>query len=415
MDPIAPPLPSDDRPEETDRTGRAGPAGPIDPAGLRQRTWWSTVGVAYGIGAFLVVAIVVTERRLPVAVAAALGTVVATVASGRLLERGLPGSSPDAHGRVPAGWLVLAAVGGAVATLAAAQWAGTVMGALVPGVTAAAVVTQVPARWRSTAVGTTMVSTLVVVAAFRQVALGQVDWTIVANQVLLVMTVAGGLLVARWFWQLVHRLERARRLEAQLAVADERLRFAAELHDIQGHHLQVIALHSELAARLSVRDPHTAATQMARVHEHARAALTDTREVVQGYRRTPLAEELANATRVLEAAGVDGRLVPGTATEAEAIEEPGRQLLGLVVREATTNILRHSDARRARLALEVAGDRAHLAIRNDGATAPDRAPGTGLAGLSGRLEEAGGHLQWNHQDGWFTLDAHVPVAAPGPA
>ena len=414
MESVASPLPPDHRSGTAGGPGDRESGGPIDPVRLHQRTWWSTVGVAYGIGAYLLVAVVVTERSLPVAVVAASGSVVAAVASARLLERRLPGGTVHTHDRGPA-WLSVVAVGGAVATLAAAQWADTVMGALVPGVVAAAVGARLPARWRSTVVGAAAVSTLLVVAAARQVAIGEVDWTTAANQVLLVVAVAGALMVARWFWQLVHRLERARRLEAELAVADERLRFAADLHDIQGHHLQVIALHSELATRLAAGDPSTAATQMARVHEHARTALADTRKVVRGYRRTPLGDELANATRVLEAAGVDGRLDPGTVTDAETVGEPGRQLLGLVVREATTNILRHSDARRARLALVVEGSRAHLAIHNDGAVAGDHAPGTGLDGLADRLDAAGGHLQWHHRDGWFIVDATVPASVHGSA
>nr|BFE85666.1 hypothetical protein GCM10020093_082670 [Planobispora longispora] len=67
-----------------------------------------------------------------------------------------------------------------------------------------------------------------------------------------------------WAWDIAERLNRARRLAAELAVKDERLRFAAELHDIQGHHLQVISLKSELAARLVEADPARAAAEMRR-------------------------------------------------------------------------------------------------------------------------------------------------------
>lgn len=411
MRPVAPPPHPDPQPGAADR---AAPAGPIDPARLRQRTWWSTVGVVYGVGAYLLVSIVVTERSLPVAVLAALGSIVATIASARVLQRRLPGTTndpQDPRDQASAGLAALAAVG-AIAALAAAQWADTVVGALAPGVATAAAAVRVPSRWRGTAVAAGGAMTLAVVLATQQIAGMQVDRATAANQGLLALLVAGGLVVARWFWQLVHRLEQARRLEADLAVADERLRFAADLHDVQGHHLQVIALQSELATRLAATDPDGAAAQMAQVHEHARTALADTREVVHGYRRTPLGDELANATRVLDAAGIDGRLDHGTTSHAAAVGEPGRQLLGLVVREATTNILRHSEARRARLALDIDDTIAHLAIHNDGATATtDQGPGTGLAGLAERLAEAGGRLQWQQQDGWFTVTARVPISA----
>lgn len=394
------------------------PEGLIDPARLRHHTWWTTVGVVYAIGAYLLVAITVTERSLPVAVIAALGSAVGTLASARLVRYRLPGATRNTgdtdNGAII--WPVGLAIGGAVAVLAAAQWAGTVMGALVPGVATAAVAVHVPSRWRSAAIGAGGAMTLAVVVAARQIAVGQVEPTTVANQVLLVIAVAGGLVVVRWFWQLIHQLERARRLEAQLAVADERLRFAADLHDVQGHHLQVIALQSELATRLAAADPDAAAAQMDQVHQHARTALADTREVVQGHRRTPLGDELTNATRVLDAAGIDGRLEHGTAADADAVGEPGRQLLGLVVREATTNILRHSHARRARLTLHVDRSDTHLAIHNDGATAtPARTAGTGLTGLADRLQAAGGHLRWHQADGWFTVTARVPATGDTPA
>jgi two-component system, NarL family, sensor histidine kinase DesK len=76
-----------------------------------------------------------------------------------------------------------------------------------------------------------------------------------------------------WGWEVAARLERARRLSAELAVKDERLRFAADLHDIQGHHLQVIALKSELAARLAQTDPARAAVEMQQVQRLSTAAL----------------------------------------------------------------------------------------------------------------------------------------------
>ena len=392
------------------RTGSK-PGVPMDAEHLDHRTWWTTVGVAYGVGVYLVVSIAITERNLAVALVAATGSLCAAVAAGRLLERDVPGRAGQATGdgdgsRVG---LVVVAVVGAVAAIAASQWSDTVFGALAPGVAIAGIAALVPPARQATAIGAGGAATFGVIAAAQQIAVGTIDRSHAANQVLLAGAVAGGLAAARWFWQLVHRLEAARQLEGQLAVADERLRFAADLHDIQGHHLQVIALKSELATRLSETDPAAAVAQMAEVQEHARTALADTREVVQGYRQTPLTEELTNATRVLEAAGIDGRLDPGALDGAQSVDGPGRQLLGLVVREATTNILRHSHAHQTRLTLDIADDHARLAIHNDGATIADHRPGTGLTDLRRRLDAAGGTLQWQHDDGCFILTAQVPV------
>ena len=215
-----------------------------------------------------------------------------------------------------------------------------------------------------------------------------------------------------WGWDVAARLEAARRLSAELAVADERLRFAADLHDIQGHHLQVIALKSELAARLARIDPARAAAEMEEVRRLAAEALDDTRAVVQGYRRTTLDEEIANATRVLAAAGIDARmnLEPAAVGDPDRLATPGRHLLGLVMREATTNVLRHSQARHAVVDYGVTDAGARLRVSNDGAASrPGTGAGTGLRTLAGRLRAAGGELTWEHGADRFVVTARLPV------
>jgi two-component system sensor histidine kinase DesK len=199
-----------------------------------------------------------------------------------------------------------------------------------------------------------------------------------------------------------------------LAVKDERLRFAADLHDIQGHHLQVIALKSELAARMAERDPARAVTEMKEVHRLSIDALGDTRAVVQGYRRTTLEDEIANATRVLAAADIDARmsLEPGAGAYDADLPAASRHLLGLVMRESTTNVLRHSRARHADVDYRVDDGVARLRVSNDGAVDPDGSgSGTGLRTLAERLQAAGGELTWAHEADRFVVTASLPVVA----
>jgi two-component system sensor histidine kinase DesK len=209
-------------------------------------------------------------------------------------------------------------------------------------------------------------------------------------------------------WQVAARLDHARRLAGELAVADERLRFAADLHDIQGHHLQVIALKSELAARLAEADPTRAAEQMREVQQLAGDALRETRGLVQGYRRTTLSAEIANASKVLTAAGVAVR-ADVDAQLAASLPPGPRSLLGLVVREATTNLLRHSRATRAAFVLTPDDAGARLVIDNDGARPPGggSGDGTGLTSLAERLDAVGGHLSWTSDDDRFVVTATV--------
>jgi two-component system sensor histidine kinase DesK len=217
-----------------------------------------------------------------------------------------------------------------------------------------------------------------------------------------------------WSWDVAERLDEARRLAGQLAVAEERLRFAADLHDIQGHHLQVIARKSELAARLAHADPARAAAEMQEVQRLSTDALHDTRAVVHGYRRTRLEDEVANATKILAAADIEvGRHIePTAAADIDRLSSSSRHLLGLVMREATTNVLRHSQARHADVDYRLTNGMAWLQVRNDGA-AHSSAPGagTGLRTLAERLEAAGGQLTWEHDRDHFVIAASLPVDA----
>ena len=239
-----------------------------------------------------------------------------------------------------------------------------------------------------------------------------------------------------WAWDVVRRIDDARATEGRLAVARERLRFAADLHDIQGHSLQVIALKAELAERLLPDSGHSAdpariaaaRAQIAEIRALAADAMSETRELVQGYRAPALEEELDNARDVLAAAGfdctVDAAVLPDDATV--------RAVFGRVLREATTNVLRHaapgpvevSIARTAVRAATAPNDSWVLRIGN--AAAPKEKPssrsgdGSGLAGLRERLAEAGGTLEVLHDGptppssgstGRFTLTATVPADA----
>jgi two-component system, NarL family, sensor histidine kinase DesK len=388
-------------------------------AGFRRYTWWSLAGTT----AFVLVVLLgrrILTAALPAwaAVACLVALAVTTVASVVLLSRRLAGVPTDAADaqpdRPPVAWLLAggggAAVLGGILLLLGDDAAWSVALATMVAVVA----TFLPPRRRW----------LLLVAAAAGAALGGVaalaygsegggGWpgAVLLPPALLAIT-AATLLGTLWGWEVAARLERARRLSAELAVADERLRFAADLHDIQGHHLQVIALKSELAARLAEADPARAAAEMKEVQQLSIEALRDTRAVVHGYRRTALDDEIANATKVLAAADIDARMQLDAGAESDRLSETGRHLLGLVVREATTNVLRHSKARHAEVDYRVAAGLARLRMWNDGAAPDPSAPaGSGLRTLAGRLAAAGGRLTWEHDGERFVVAALLPVGA----
>lgn len=212
-----------------------------------------------------------------------------------------------------------------------------------------------------------------------------------------------------WFWDMVVELDRSRTMAEELAVARERLRFAADLHDIQGHHLQAIMLKGELTERLIGRDDDAAKAQAAELTELARTALTDTRRVVHGYRGTTLHNEITNAVEILSAAGIDTE-VHG---ESHTVPPPLQSLFGALVREGTTNILRHSQATRCRLTLESDGTTVHVRLVNDGVTPQDSRPGSGIESLRERFTALGGDVYARvvgaGDDTTFELGGHAPT------
>ncbi|MGW8571233.1 sensor histidine kinase [Streptomyces niveus] len=242
-----------------------------------------------------------------------------------------------------------------------------------------------------------------------------------------------------WLVRSVWELDSARELQARLAVAEERLRFGRDMHDVMGRNLAVIALKSELAEQLARRGgTEQAAAQMAEVQRIAQESQREVRAVVRGYREVDLPTELEGARGVLKAAGIKFRLdltgagagagvETGSEDAAVGLAPEVQSALGWVVREAATNVLRHGDARQCTVRLTVReGHDAVLVVENDGlpeqgalaragAAGTPRTAGAGLAGLRERLDTLGGTLDAGPvAGGHFRLTARVPLPAEPP-
>ncbi len=194
--------------------------------------------------------------------------------------------------------------------------------------------------------------------------------------------VAGRLLV-----EANQQLSQARGQIARLAVGEERLRFARDLHDLLGHSLSVIALKSELAGRLIEKTPGRAAQEIDDIEKVAREALREVREAVSGYRQPTLAAELAGAREALTAAGIEFRSEQDDATLPPAIES----VIAWAVREGVTNVMRHSQAKRCAIRVVNRDGHATVDVVDDGRGGmPDA--GSGLRGLDERVRERGGTM-----------------------
>jgi two-component system sensor histidine kinase DesK len=199
-------------------------------------------------------------------------------------------------------------------------------------------------------------------------------------------------LVLVWLLRLLAEAEGGRAAEADLAIAQERLRVSRELHDVLGHRLGIIALKAELAADLATTDPARSAAENEEIRELAATTLAEARRAVHGDTVADLATQIASAELVLGSAGI------ATAVDVDAAGLPTAtsRLLAAVVREAVTNVLRHSAARTVWITF------AHptLTIVNDGVDgSSSTASGTGLASLAARSAAAGARLHARPVDG----------------
>jgi len=211
-------------------------------------------------------------------------------------------------------------------------------------------------------------------------------------------------------------LRKARATVAQLAANEERLRLARDLHDLLGHSLSLITLKSELAGRMLPDQPDKAAQQVADIEQVSRQALVDVREAVTGYRRPRLAAELAGAQVALTAAGIIADLPAETALDLTGTPEESEAALAWALREAITNVVRHSGARRCTVELlarqTLGGPVLELTVEDNGCGGSGKGPGNGLTGLSERLEKAGGTLEAVGTKQGFRLVVRVPAGTP---
>jgi two-component system, NarL family, sensor histidine kinase DesK len=234
-------------------------------------------------------------------------------------------------------------------------------------------------------------------------------------------------------FQLTAELAKAREEVAQLAASEERLRLARDMHDLTGQSLSIITLKSELAARLLGRLPEGSDRDRARdeaeqVAAVSRQTLRDIREAISGYRRPTLAVEVITARTALASAGIAARDDADLTMLSGAFDPDVEAALAWCLREAVTNVVRHSGAKNCYISLTRRAGTMSLTVRDDGRGhvppagrdhGQDRArlsAGTGLHGLSERLSAVGGRLELSPDlHPGFCLSATVPAAPLAPA
>lgn len=205
---------------------------------------------------------------------------------------------------------------------------------------------------------------------------------------------------------IISDLKETRTELAQFAVLRERMRFSRDLHDLLGYSLSAITLKAEFTRRLVGVNPERARDELAELLDVARLALADVRLVATGYRNMSLSKEAADVTSLLSTAGIDAQVE----IDCVVLDEQVNTALATVLREAVTNMLRHSTPRSCNIRVTLADNIVELRVANDGvpSLSPSSREGGGLENLALRLEAVGGKLNIRRHEDHFEVVATAP-------
>lgn len=207
--------------------------------------------------------------------------------------------------------------------------------------------------------------------------------------------------------ELEMKLDQANEQIRELVKREERMRIARDLHDTLGHTLSLLTLKSQLISKLALKDPERASIEAKEMERTSRSALAQVRELVSDMRTITVAEEIIEAQSILKTAGISLH-VRGD-TELEAIPHLTQNILSMCLKEAITNVVKHSSAKNCFVTLQELEGEVSLTIEDDGKGMSSKETlGNGLMGIAERLELIDGMLKLTSQKG-TKLVMSVPI------
>ncbi len=222
-----------------------------------------------------------------------------------------------------------------------------------------------------------------------------------------ILSVGLGMRVVFRYAMMQQKLLEIRSENELLAAANERLRIARDLHDVLGHTLSSIAMRADVARVEVERTAPQAALEMGTIARLAREALGDVRTVVTGYRRVRIRDEWASVQDALRAAGVSVEGVVDDASLPAHVE----RTLGLILREACTNVARHSGASWCEVEVRREPGAVVLKVQDNGSNKQAIVPGNGLRGMAERVSSLKGN--WSVSGGQgsgVALEVRLPIS-----
>ncbi|TYR80013.1 sensor histidine kinase [Priestia megaterium] len=208
--------------------------------------------------------------------------------------------------------------------------------------------------------------------------------------------------------RLEEQLEDANKRISELVKQEERQRIARDLHDTLGQKLSLIGLKSDLARKLIYKDPEQARAELKDVQQTARTALNEVRKMVSQMRGIRIKEEIVRVKQILKVAQIDFiSNEPLTLTNVSPLTE---NILSMCLKEAVTNVVKHSHASTCRIAIEQSWNEIVITVQDNGVGITEKnhlEKGHGLLGMKERLEFVNGTLDITSNEG-TTVTIKVP-------
>lgn len=208
--------------------------------------------------------------------------------------------------------------------------------------------------------------------------------------------------------ELEQQLDAANKQIKELVKREERVRIARDLHDTLGHTLSLLTLKSQLIGKMAVKSPDLIKNEAKQMEEISRSALRQVRELVSDMRSITIQEELVEVQAILEAAGIVSH-IDASLNEYEDISALTQNIVSLCLKEAVTNVVKHSSASNCHIKIKNSSGQLTVSITDDGKGIPEgNWFGNGLKGMKERLEILEGNLHLSSEAGTL-LTINIPI------
>ncbi|MDA2157480.1 sensor histidine kinase [Bacillus cereus group sp. Bc253] len=205
-----------------------------------------------------------------------------------------------------------------------------------------------------------------------------------------------------------NQLNEANEQIKDLVKREERQRIARDLHDTLGHTLSLITLKSQLVEKLIVKNPERASAEAKEITQTSRTALKQLRELISDMRMITVEEELEQIKAILQAANIE--LEIKQETSASSLSPIEQNILGMCLREAVTNVVKHSKATHCTVSLLESQGELILTVKDNGIGLADQNhDGNGIRGMKERIALIDGFVELGTINPGTLLTVKVPV------